>query len=128
MRLWHKFVSTGVLTAIVMLPFLSMAMCVPEDAGSMQCPPDCPMMAKMKVAPDGMDVKSSEAAGACCQFKSAKPAPVTESKTVSPVVSVEPLVTSTPLVETSNVRPIAVIEASPPAVIDSQAQLCTFLI
>ncbi len=126
MRFWHKAVSTGVLAAVVLLPFLSIAMCVPEDAGSMQCPPDCPMMAKM--SHDGMQMSPSEDPGSCCHFKSSRPAPTTESQTVAPTVSVEPTVASAPLSPPSKARTIAAVDTSPPLRCDHQAQLCTFLI
>jgi hypothetical protein len=86
------------------------------------------MMAKMKMGHDGMVMKSSEAPGSCCQIRSSKPAPVTESKTVAPVISVEPVQTSAPFVAISNVRPATTVDTSPPSTVDSQAQLCTFLI
>ena len=128
MRFGHKFVSTSVLAAIVLLPFLSMAMCLPQDSASMQCPPDCPMMAKMKMGHEGMEMKSSDVPGSCCKISSSKTAPVTESNTVTSVVSVEPVLTSAPIVASSNVRLTATVDTSPPSPVDSQAQLCTFLI
>jgi len=128
MRFWHKFVSTGVLTAVVMLPFLTLAMCVPENVGSMQCPPDCPMMADMNSGHDYMEMKFSEVPASCCQFKSSSPAPVTESTTVAPTVSVEPTVVDTPLPKKSQARTTAFVDTSPPVAPDFQAQLCTFRI
>ncbi|HWR14669.1 MAG TPA: hypothetical protein VN577_07555 [Terriglobales bacterium] len=117
------------MAAIVLLPFLSMAMCVPQVNAPMQCPPDCPMMAKINMGHHGMEMKSSKTPGSCCEFRSSTPVPVTEYKTVTPVYSVEPVIASSPVVSTSMIRPVAILEASPPSLpVDSQAQLCTFLI
>lgn len=127
MRFWQKLVSTGILAAVVVLPLLSVAMCAPESASSKHCPPDCPMMANMSSGHQSMNLKS-ENSRPCCTIRSSKPAPVTESKTVAPVASVEPATVSVPLVSTANGYPTVAFEASSPPIIDSQARLCTFQI
>ena len=126
MRFWQKLASGGVLAVVILLPFLSMAMCLPEDSGLMKCPPECSMMAKM--SHQGMQMNLSEAPGSCCQIGSSKPAPVTESNTVRPTISVEPTVVSAPQSPTFRVRTVASVAFPPPVVSDHQAELCTFLI
>jgi hypothetical protein len=128
MRFWHKLVSCGVLEAVLLLPLLSIGVCAPQSASAMQCPPDCPMMAEMNSGHDGMEMKFSEVPASCCQFKSSNPAPVTESKTVAPTVSVEPTVVDTPLPKKSQARTTAFVDTSPPVAPDFQTQLCTFRI
>jgi len=128
MRFWHKVVSIGVLAIVVTLPFLSLAMCVPENPGSMQCPPDCPMMADMSPGHSGMEMSFSNAPASCCQFKSSHPGPVTESKTVAPTLSIEPSAIALSYGKIWQVRRASIVASSPPVAPASQAQLCTFLI
>ena len=128
MRFWHKVVSTGVLATVVMLPFLTLAMCVPEDAGSMQCPPDCPMMANMISGHEGMEMALSDAQGSCCEIKGSSPAPATEWKTVVPTASSGPTVVSTPIANTSQGQITTIVNTSPPIAPNSHAPLCPFLI
>lgn len=126
MRFWHKLVSTGILAALLLLPFVSMALCVPESAGSMHCPPGCPMMAKMDSGQQ-MQLKSG-APASCCTVSRGKPAPATESVVVPHAISVEPAqVDAEPVVPATETR-ATLADASPPPLPDSQARLCTFLI
>lgn len=127
MQFRRKFVSASILAAILSVPLFALAACTPESAGMMQCPPDCPMMARMSVGHDTSEMRSKDS-GSCCQFKSSRPAPVAESSTVSPIVSIEPIAVSIGLVATQRDRLSVSVDTSPPLLLDSQAQLCTFLI
>lgn len=128
MRFWHKLVSSAVLAVLIMLPFLTLAMCVPGSAAAaMHCPPGCPMMAKSKgVQPE--IVLRQGTSESCCTIQSSKPAPVTESRAVPPVVSIEPMVESVPLIARAAHLRAAVLEGSSPPLVNSQAKLCTFQI
>ncbi len=127
MRLWHKIVSSAVLAAILLLPLLALAMCRPETAASMQCPPHCPMMAKMKSQHDGAAAKADNS-GSCCQIKNSRPAPITESKAVPPVVSTEPVLMSVQMVSVETHPTTEIADTSPPLGLATQARLCTFQI
>lgn len=127
MRFWHRLISSGVLAAVVLLPFLSMAVCVPDTAASTHCPPDCPMMAMMKSGHHGIEVNSEET-GSCCTIQSSKPAPVTESQTIVQVLSIQPGTKQVDAVQPVFDSNHEVAETYPPPLIDSQARLCTFLI
>ncbi|HYE26285.1 MAG TPA: hypothetical protein VEG32_13915 [Clostridia bacterium] len=124
----HKLISTGVLAAVLLLPFLSMALCMPDSAAaSMHCPPDCPMMAVMNSGHAASEAGTDDS-GSCCTIQSSRPAPVTESQTVVQVFSPEPMTKQVEAVLPVFDRAQVVAETSPPPLIDSQARLCTFLI
>lgn len=127
MRFWHKLASTGVLAVIVLLPFMPLlAMCAPQPADVMQCPPDCPMMSDM-ASQHGTDMKADDS-GSCCTVKSSTPVPVTAPTVVRTIVSVEPATVSLAIVAPAAGHRGTIADISPPLFFDSQAQLCTFLI
>lgn len=127
MWFWRKFVSASIVLAVLSVPLVSLASCVPESADAMQCPPDCPMMAPMNSSHQGMEMKA-ELAGSCCRIDSSKPVPVTESQLVPPAVSAVPVIAVISLVASHSSDHAAVTDTSPPSISDSQARLCTFQI
>lgn len=74
-----------------------------------------------------MEMKS-EVSGSCCTIKSSKPAPVTEAKLIPPVISVAPVINSVPVLASTSSDNKTPTDASPPALSDCQARLCTFQI
>ena len=127
MWFWRKFVSASIVLAVLSVPLIALANCASESAASMQCPPDCVMMESMNSGHHDTEMES-ELSGSCCTIKSSRPAPVTEPKTVAPIVSVEPLVVSVPLTAAAGPRAAAAVDSSPPLALNSQARLCTFQI
>lgn len=128
MQHWHKFISSAVLATVIMLPLLPLAMCVPETSpAGMHCPPGCPMMANSTATQPTTELKQGDR-GSCCTIQSSKPAPVTESQVVQPVVSSEPVAEPMSFVVRAAHQRTAGLEASSPPLLDLQARLCTFQI
>ncbi len=127
MQFWHKFVAAGLLVAILSLPLASLATCMPQSASAMHCPPDCPMMAEMNADGSQLALQSGDVKP-CCTIKSSKPAPVTESKIVPPVFSVEAMSSVAEPVASSAVPATLAVDVSPPPIPDNQVRLCTFQI
>jgi hypothetical protein len=127
MWFWRKFVSASIVLAVLSVPLMSLANCASEPAASMQCPPDCVMMASMNSGHHDMEM-NSELSGSCCTIKSSRPAPVTESQLVPPAVSAEPVIAVVSLVASNSSDHATVTDSPPPLSSDSQTRLCTFQI
>lgn len=130
MGIWYKVVSASLVLVALVAPSASLAFCVPDFAGpigSMQCPPDCPMMAGMQTHEDGNEL-SSTPMSPCCTIKSSTPAPITESSVVSPVVAIEPIITAAVFTPVTTPQTADEADTSPPPVAGIQSRLCTFLI
>ena len=129
MRSWRKLVSVSLLMAVVALPLLAAATCIPESARPMHCCKKCAAMSKMH---GGMKHSGQSANGTpgksapCCDIKSSQPVPVTEYQAVAPVVLAAPTVTAPVVAEAPQPYLALVADADPPPSSDSQARLCTF--
>lgn len=137
MWFWRKFVSASIVLAVLSVPLMSLANCASGPASSMQCTPDCVMMASMNSGHHEMaSMRSghhemqmkSELSGSCCTIKGSRPAPVTESQLVAPAVSAEPAIAVVSLVASNTSDHTAVTDSPPPLSSDSQTRLCTFQI
>ena len=127
MELWRKLVAAGALVTVLLVPFLALAACAPAS-GSMPGHACCRMMARMAAATASRTSVHSGEVPPCCQFKSSRPAPVTEPETVSPQSSSLALTAaierSVPVFASVSIVPDV---AAPPGA-DRQARLCTLLI
>jgi hypothetical protein len=128
MRFWHKFVSAGVLATLVLLPFVSLAMCAPQSSGAMHCPEGCPMMAKMKAKQQREIQLRADKSSSCCEISSSKPVPATQATIVAPVVSIAPPPATTAPLAAVPAQVIQAVDTSPPGLAASQSLLCTFRI
>ncbi len=127
MQHWRQLVSTGIVAAILSVPLFALAPCAPS-ADSMQCPPDCPMMAAMQTVAGGNNVSAAPQTSSCCEMSSGQSTPTSELQVPTTFFS-----TAAPVVQvTSMTEPVASGGAQdfspPPLVFSSQAVLCTFLI
>ena len=130
MQVWHKVVSVSLVLMALLAPSTALAFCVPDSAGqmeSMQCPPDCPMMAGMQ-SHDGGNELSSTSTPPCCTIKSSKSAPITESSVVSPIVAIEPVFAAAVFTPVATPQTADEADTSPPPIVGIQSRLCTFLI
>jgi hypothetical protein len=128
MRFWRKFVGVGVLAIFVALPFASFALCTPQSAGAMHCPEGCPMMAKLRAKQQSELQLSAEQSSSCCDLSNSKPEPATTSVVVSASISLAPPPADTARLAAPPVHAAEAIDSSPPCLLASQSQLCTFRI
>lgn len=130
---WHKIVSASLVLMALFVPSLSAALCAPNSAGStksMQCPPDCPMMADIQGQEHGTALQASETeVPPCCAVRSSHRAPATDSTfVVAPDVVVTPLAVVTEFKPPVEQQSFDQADTSSSPTEGSQALLCTFLI